>query len=109
MAAGKLAEPELLSLLMYGLLITQPTSHLAGPHAPVQRGRGPARRLAAAMDEAPEPGSGGRELPFVRGDVAFESVSFSYPNRPPVHSRLDIRIRGGETVAIIGRNGAGKS
>jgi ABC-type multidrug transport system fused ATPase/permease subunit len=71
--------------------------------------RGSARRLMELLSESREPDSGQRPLPSIRGEIAFESVEFSYPGRPPLFTSLDWRIGPGETVAITGANGAGKS
>jgi ABC-type multidrug transport system fused ATPase/permease subunit len=108
-SAGAISAPELVSLLLYGLLLTQPVSQLAGVYGQVQSARGSALRLMEVLDESPEPDGGARELATVRGEIAFEKVGFAYPGRPPVFTALDFRIRAGETVAITGPNGAGKS
>jgi ABC-type multidrug transport system fused ATPase/permease subunit len=108
-AAGTLSTPDLVSLLLYGMLLTQPVSQLANVYGRVQVTRGCARRLMEALDEPAEADTGGRELTEVRGDIAFESVAYTYPGRAPVFEALDLRVRAGETVAITGHNGAGKS
>jgi ABC-type multidrug transport system fused ATPase/permease subunit len=108
-ASGTITPPDLVSLLLYGMLLTQPVSQLAGVYGQVQQARGAAQRLIAAMSESPEPDPGQREPAVVSGSIAFESVAFAYPGRPPVFTHLDLAVRAGETVAITGANGAGKS
>ena len=108
-ASGALTAPELVSLLLYGMLLTQPVSQLAGVYGQVQQARGAAQRLVATMAEAPEPDEGHLEPAAVKGAIAFESVKFAYPGRASVFTNLDLAIRQGETVAITGPNGAGKS
>jgi ATP-binding cassette subfamily B protein len=108
-ASGTLTAPDLVSLLLYGMLLTQPVSQLAGVYGQVQQARGATQRLMAAMAEAPEPDAGRLEPAEVKGAIAFESVRFAYPGRTPVYTSLDLQIRPGETVAITGPNGAGKS
>lgn len=107
--AGSLRAPDLVSLLLYGMLLTQPVSQLAGIYGQVQRARGSARRLIEVLDESPEADTGERELTQVRGEIAIESVGFAYPGRAPVFSALNLHVRAGETVAITGHNGVGKS
>jgi ATP-binding cassette subfamily B protein len=45
----------------------------------------------------------------LRGDLAFEDVSFAYPNGTLALHGLNLRIRPGETVAVVGGTGSGKS
>jgi ATP-binding cassette subfamily B protein/subfamily B ATP-binding cassette protein MsbA len=50
------------------------------------------------------------ELPVLRGEVSFEHVSFHYSDDPaPILSDIDLHIRPGETVALVGETGAGKT
>ena len=51
-----------------------------------------------------------RDIPRIRGGVRFERVSFHYPDDPqPVLSDIDLDARPGQTVALVGRTGAGKT
>lgn len=108
-AAGTVTPAGLVSLLLYGLLLTQPVSQLAAVYGQVQTARGTARRLRDAFATAPEPDDGTRELHGMRGELHFEAVTFAHPGRPGMLDALTLHVRAGETVAITGRNGAGKS
>ena len=56
--------------------------------------------------DAPEAG----ELPSLQGEVSFDHVSFHYSDDPaPILSDIDLLIRPGETVALVGETGAGKT
>jgi len=61
--------------------------------------------LPHEMQDAPE----ATTLVNARGSVAFERVSFSYPNRRVVLQDFNLRIPRGEKVGLVGRSGAGKS
>jgi ABC-type multidrug transport system fused ATPase/permease subunit len=106
---GQLSPADLVAVLLYGLLLTQPVSQLAGMFGSLQSARGAAQRLQDAFAAQPEPEGGDRELPTVRGAIRFEAVGFGYPGRPPVFESVDLVLPAGETLAITGANGAGKS
>jgi ATP-binding cassette subfamily B multidrug efflux pump len=58
------------------------------------------------VDDAPN----AVELPEIRGEVSFEHVFFNYSDDPtPVLENIDIHVQPGETVALVGKTGAGKS
>lgn len=108
-SAHAMQPADLVSLLLYGLLLTQPVAQLAAVYGQTQTARGSARRLLDVFAQSPEPAGGSRELHDVRGDIRFENVHFAYPGREQVLRGIDLHLRAGETVAITGVNGAGKS
>jgi ATP-binding cassette, subfamily C, bacterial LapB len=61
--------------------------------------------MKAPTDEAPA----SLQAPPMTGRLEFRDVSFAYPNQPPVVEGLNLRIRPGERVGIIGKLGSGKS
>jgi ATP-binding cassette subfamily B protein/ATP-binding cassette subfamily B multidrug efflux pump len=50
-----------------------------------------------------------KPLQVTQGNIAFRQVDFSYNASAPVFQKLDLKIRAGEKVGIVGRSGAGKS
>jgi ATP-binding cassette subfamily C protein CydD len=71
-----------------------------------------AERILELIDEAPAIDAGGVRIPPspATAVVRLERVSFSYPSRPvPVLDELDLELGPGESVAVVGRSGAGKS
>ena len=71
-----------------------------------------AERMFSLLDREPAVSPGGlRVAPSpAQAEVRFEAVSFSYPSREaPVLSELDLELPPGETVALVGESGAGKS
>lgn len=108
-AAGTLQPGELVSMLLYGMLLVQPVSQLSGVYGQMQVARGSAARLMSVLEEPRESDEGTRSLDRPKGELRFEAVSFAYPNRSALLNALDLHVRAGETVALTGANGAGKS
>ncbi len=110
MQAGHLQPADLVTLLLYVMLLTSPLSSLAGVYGQLMYTRGAAERLMKLFAEQPEPLDLGREpLLNAKGPIAFQNVSFSYPGRSPILQGFSLEIAAGETVAFTGPNGAGKS
>lgn len=108
-AAGNLTAPELMTLMLYGLLLTNPLSQLADIYGRLQMARGSAARLMNVLGEHPESDTGIREISKLHGDIRFENIDFSYPDRPALLKKFTLHIPAGQTLAITGVNGAGKS
>ncbi len=108
-AAGSLTAPELITLLLYGLLLTNPLSQLADVYGRLQMARGSATRLMEVLNEDAEIDAGTREISKVHGDIRFENIDFTYPGRPELLKKFTLHIPAGQTLAITGVNGVGKS
>lgn len=70
-----------------------------------------AERIFEIMDTQPEIAdeAGVIEMPPIRGEVTFENVNFSYDDKVKVLDDVSFRIKPGETIALVGATGAGKS
>jgi ATP-binding cassette, subfamily B, bacterial len=108
-AAGSLTAPELTMLLLYGLLLTNPLSQLADVYGRLQVARGSAARLMEVLNEDAELDKGVREISKLHGDIRFENIDFHYPARPALLKKFTLHIPAGQTLAITGVNGVGKS
>ncbi|MEM9137765.1 MAG: ABC transporter ATP-binding protein [Cyanobacteria bacterium P01_F01_bin.42] len=108
--SGRLSPSQMVSLLLYAALLISPLRTLANVYGQVQQMRGSAERILRFLDECPEPGDEGRaSLVVKKGAIEFQQIHFAYPERPPVFSNLNLNINAGETVAITGENGVGKT
>jgi len=108
--SGQLAPADLVTLLLYAVLLMNPLGTLANVYGQVQRTRGSAERIVEFLGQQPEPADEGDiVLGKVKGHIQFRDVSFGYPGRPPVLKGFNLEIPAGETLAITGPNGAGKS
>ncbi len=90
-------------------MLVNPVSQLARVYGNTQSAKGTLQRLQAVLATPSEPDEGTTMLEDVRGELRFEQVAFAYADRPPVFECLDLRIAAGETVALTGHNGVGKS
>ena len=110
MAAHEISAANLVSLLLYAMLMTRPISGLANVYGQIQRTRGAAERLVEFFAEQAEPPEVALPpLKNAQGDIRFERVSYAYPGREPVLQEFELEIKQGETIALTGPNGAGKS
>jgi len=108
--SGQLGLGQLVSLLLYGMLLTRPVSGLADVYGQVQRARGAAERLIKVLAvEVESLDDGEAVLPQVKGEIEFSDIEFAYQERENILQGLNLKILAGETVAITGKNGTGKS
>ncbi len=78
----------------------------------LQSGRAAGERVFDILDSEPErdvEASSGVVLDGIRGEVVFEGVGFSYNGQMPTVEGIDLRAKPGETIALVGPTGAGKS
>ena len=92
------------------MMLLAPIKHLTEMSGTLQRGLAAAESVFELVDAPIEDDAGGVTLGRARGDLRFDNVSFSYPLRDaPALSGIDLHVRPGETVALIGASGAGKT
>ncbi|MFD3443098.1 ABC transporter ATP-binding protein [Microbacteriaceae bacterium 4G12] len=108
---GQLRLGDVQAFIQYSQQFTQPLSELGGMAAVVQSGTASAERVFELLDEEEqEPDRADAPAP-VDGDgtIVFENVSFSYSPEHPLIRDLSFRVEPGQTVAIVGPTGAGKT
>ncbi|MET1061488.1 MAG: ABC transporter ATP-binding protein [Aeromicrobium sp.] len=110
-ASGSLSIGDVQAFIQYSRQFTQPLTQLAAMVNLLQSGVASAERVFALLDEDEERADEA-DAPFpdpVRGRVVFEDVSFSYSPDEPLIEHLDLVAEPGQTIAIVGPTGAGKT
>ena len=98
------------SFITATLMMNAPMKRLADLNAPIQRGLAAAEHIFALLDEAPERDTGSITLDKVRGDIVFDKVSYRYPGAErDALTDIDLVVRPGERIALVGPSGGGKS
>ena len=92
------------------LLLLAPLKHLADINAPLQRGLAAAESVFRLLDEAAEVDTGTTALDRARGEIEFAAVGLRYAGTErDALTAIDLQIRPGETVALVGPSGGGKT
>ena len=108
---GQATVGDIAAVLAYVLLMVPPFRQLGFVLMMGQRAAASAQRIYEVLDEQPDvvDRPGAVDLVESRGDVHFDDVTFTYATGTPVLEHFDLHLHPGETIAIVGRTGTGKS
>jgi ATP-binding cassette, subfamily B, bacterial len=110
---GLLTPGELVAFITLMLSLVWPVSSLGVILSMAQEAMTASARILEIFDTQPDIVSGPRTIDRPRGHVRFEAVDFSFPDpggaATPVLRGLDLEIQPGETVALVGATGSGKT
>jgi ATP-binding cassette subfamily B protein len=110
-ASGAITVGDVQAFIQYSRTFSMPLTQLASMMNVFQSGIASLERVLELLDtgeQEPDP-VGGAPLDSVRGRVAFEDVSFSYSSDRPLIEHLSFVAEPGQTIAIVGPTGAGKT
>lgn len=109
--SGAMQVGDLVAFLILTGLLYEPINKLHQLNQLIQAGRAAGERVFEIMDEPIEPGWDVTRPPMrVKGDVQFNDTCFSYnENGPPALQHISFHANSGDTVALVGTTGAGKS
>ena len=92
------------------LMLLAPLKHLTELNAPLQRGLAAAESVFALIDTPVEDDRGTMAIERARGEIEFQGVGLTYPTRnEPALRDVSFKVRPGETIALVGGSGGGKT
>ena len=108
---GLMTTGELIAFLIYAINLANPTKRLAESLGNIQKSLAAADRVFAIMDEKPQVQDkpDAKPLTVTAGRVEARHVAFSYEKENPVLTDLDFIAEPGQTIAVVGPSGAGKT
>jgi subfamily B ATP-binding cassette protein MsbA len=109
-AVGKFSAGEFAAFIGALLMLIAPIKSLTSLNEDLQVGLAAAQSVFALMDAAPESDDGKKEAARVKGEIELRGVSLRYENaKRPALNNLNLTVKPGEKVALVGRSGGGKT
>nr|WP_246136371.1 ABC transporter ATP-binding protein [Leekyejoonella antrihumi] len=108
-ASGGMSIGEITAFVQYSRQFTQPLTQMASMVNLLQSGVASAERVFEVLDAPEQSEEAHGTLPHTRGRVDFQDVCFSYTPDKPLIEHLALSVNPGQTVAVVGPTGAGKT
>ena len=99
------------SMLQYSKKFTRPVNEIANQYSSILTALAGAERIFDIMDSADEVDDGKSDIRVeeIKGNIRFEKIDFSYEEGEPVLKSLDLWVKEGQKIAIVGATGSGKT
>ena len=99
------------AFVSYITFMLWPIQEMARVYAEMQQSIASGERIFSLIDAVPniQNRADAVEVESIRGDIIFENVDFAYEEEKPVLTNFDLHVKRGETIALVGPTGAGKS
>jgi subfamily B ATP-binding cassette protein MsbA len=109
--AGRLTTGDLVAFIFYAFSISRSISQMSRLYTDINTAVGASDRIFELLDEVPEiqDAEDAVSIAGIEGEVIFDDVQFAYENDRPVLEDINLKIEAGQTIAVVGPSGAGKT
>lgn len=109
--ADRLTPGDLVAFIFYAFSIARSISQISRLYTSINSAVGASDRIFDLLDEMPEVQDqlGAKPLPLVDGNVKFRGVMFAYEDNRYVLNNISFEVEAGQTIAVVGPSGAGKT
>jgi len=90
-------------------MLVKPAKTLININKPLQQAIVAGKSVFSLIDESPESNPSKNPIHSISGEICFDNVSFSYNNEKPSLANINLTIKKGETIALVGSTGSGKT
>ena len=90
-------------------MLVKPAKTLININKPLQQAIVAGKSVFRLIDEDPESNQNTKSIDSISGDICFNNVSFSYDNIKSSLNNINLTIKKGETIALVGSTGSGKT
>ena len=90
-------------------MLVKPAKTLININKPLQQAIVAGKSVFSLIDESPESNPSKNPIHSISGEICFDNVSFSYDNEKPSLANINLTIKKGETIALVGSTGSGKT
>lgn len=97
------------SVIVSMTMLLKPLKQLTTINGEFQKGMAACESIFAVLDEKIEENNGTLKPKRIQGEIHFKEVSFAYDDTNPILKNLSFHVKAGQTLALVGRSGSGKS
>lgn len=107
--SGKISIGDVVAVILYSKLLSSPLEGIANGLSSLQRVMSSSKRVYEVLDEKEMEDESKKQHIDLSGDIKFENVNFSYTPATPLIDNLNLEVKKGQKVAIVGPTGGGKT